>query len=131
MPKREHHEFQDINKWDTELTRAAIKFREKYGVYPNIFLASIKTHSKIDSVANVIAPEKFFGLKGNEVIQKPFSELGGIDAFSTDDFFLPFCVDSSIPYPCFALVYDPNAEFLDAKKALSSISVYRGPSWVG
>ncbi len=116
MNTREHHQFQEIKKWDAELHDAAQAFKREYGHFPNILLASDKTYSSIENAANVVAPQNFFGLKGKKVIQKPFSEVGGLQAFSTSNYKLEFCVDNKIPFSGYALVRDTNALLEDPVK---------------
>lgn len=118
MINREHYEFNKFKNWDSELNDAAKKFNTKFGMYPNIMLANDQTYQAIEEAANVMAPKNFFGLKGDKVITKPFSELGGIDAFSTKDFYIEFCSEKGIPFTGFALIYDSKAQIQDTQKSL-------------
>ena len=124
MTDRDHYQFSEFKKWDTELHEAATKFKGTFGKYPNIMLANDKTYHAIEASAMAVAPQNLYGPKSDKEESKPFSEIGGIDAFSTKDYYIEFCNDKNIPFTGFALVYDAKAQFQDARKSFGVLRVW-------
>lgn len=112
MIQREHGQFKTFRKWDSELHNAVMAFKREYGAFPNILLANNGTFDAIDRVAIVVAPKNYFNESGDNFIEKPFSEVGGLNGFSTDQYKIDFCVDDKIPFSGFALVRDDKAQIV-------------------
>jgi hypothetical protein len=113
MSTREHYEFANFKKWDAELNNAIKRFSSRYGLCPNILLASDETLEKINEVANSHSANNFYGAEGGKIKQKPKEEPSGVSLFSAASCMVEFCVDQQIPYTGFALVFDADADISD------------------
>jgi hypothetical protein len=117
MIQREHNQFKTFGRWDSELHNAVIAFKREHGAFPNILLANNKTFEAIDRVTKIVAPKNFFKESGTDLVEKPSSEVGGLNGFSTDQYKIDFCIDDKIPFSGYALIRDEQAQIEKSKNS--------------
>jgi len=100
----------DFSIWDDTINIYAIKFHEKYNVYPNILLASDDTYHKIDLYAQM-HPDRLVTADGEENILTSKNSYEGISEFVTEEYVLDCCFDFDLTLGNFILIYDETPEF--------------------
>ena len=96
--------------WDDTINIYAIKFHEKYNIYPNILLASDDTYRKIDLYAQM-HPDKLVTADGEENILSSKNSYEGISEFVAEDYVLDCCFDFDLTLGNFTLIFDEAPEF--------------------
>jgi len=99
----------DFTVWDDTINLFAVKFYEKFSVYPNILLASDETYRKIDLYAQMqpdrlIAPDDETILSSNE-------SYTGISDFIAEEYTLECCFDYDLTEGNFILIFDEAPDF--------------------
>lgn len=104
----EVYKFIDLSKWDMELNKAATKFKNIHGYWPNIMQASNQTYRRLDIVANS-KPQKIKGSNPDGSVKSPtsFVELSG---FQGENFSLEMFVDDALDELSFKLIFDSNPD---------------------
>ena len=97
-------------KWDDTIHIFALKFHQKYNVYPNILLAGEATYRKIDLYAQK-HPERLYDPDGQNTIAKSNYSYNGIDVFITEDYSLECCIDYDLTEGNFILIFDEDPDF--------------------
>ena len=95
--------------WDGIIHEHSLKFHKTYSVYPNIMLAKQETWDKIDEYANLINPGHITNPGGAEEVGE--DDLKSISTFTTDEYFLEFCLDDKVKDDYFILVFDETPTF--------------------
>lgn len=102
---RETAKIAKISKWSHELHQFIIAFQRRYGVFPNIMLASDETYRRIDMVANT---------KGKNSIRTPEGEIPEgpvvIKNFSTDRYSVHFCLKFELGLGEIILIHDDGGD---------------------
>lgn len=94
--------------WDDEVDTAVRVFKNKFLLYPEIFLANFRTHARIDMAAKTLHLERFTDSETGAILDTPPDT--GIAVFQGENYSLEFCVDDGMPDGCFALIYDPDPD---------------------
>jgi len=97
-------------KWDDTIHIFALKFYQKYNVYPNILLASEATYKKIDLYAQM-HPERLYDPDGQNTIVESSHSYEGIDVFVTENYSLDCCIDYDLTEGNITLVFDEAPDF--------------------
>jgi len=118
----------DFSDWDDTINLFAMKFHDKYNVYPNILLASDFTYKKIDLYAQK-HPERIikFDDEGNfKTIETSSDPYTGLSTFIAEDYELECCIDYDLQEGYFTLIFDETPDFsgeliIDEKKEETGI----------
>jgi hypothetical protein len=102
--KEEVFKFNDLSKWDRDLNKAAKKFKNIHGYWPNIMQASTQTYRRIEIVANA-NPDNIKGTNPDGSLKSPdsFVELAG---FQGDGYALEMMLDEKLKELSFRLIFD-------------------------
>ena len=100
---------QDFAIWDDIINLLALKFHEKYNIYPNILLASEETYNKIDLYAQM-HPERLIA-PDDETILTSNESYTGISEFVTENYVLDCCFDYDLAEGNITLIYDEAPDF--------------------
>jgi hypothetical protein len=82
-------------------------FKERYGVFPGILLASTATYSRIDMIANARGKEKLIGAAGQVAPEDEFISMSG---FQGSGYTLDFCIDDGPGVDTVRLIYDSDPD---------------------
>lgn len=91
--------------WDHQVHGQATAFKIRYGVYPNILLASSGTYSRIDMVVNARGREKLYNPQGENPPAESFISMNG---FKGPGYELDFCVEEQLGLDTIKLIYDSD-----------------------
>jgi len=103
--------FSDYEDWADELFGNADSFHKKFGVYPNIMLASTATWDYIDLFVNLCEPERILPPDGDFAAEPGDDGIKSITCFATPDFEINFCRDERIAADSYMLVFDEAPTF--------------------
>ena len=90
----------DINSWSHEINEMSQKFMKRFGVYPQIILASGETFDRFDLVANTNSQENITNDSGKN--PREFVKMTG---FNGPGYNLQFCVDDRFELDTIQLIY--------------------------
>lgn len=99
--------FDDLTNWDETINDCAYNFKDHYGVFPNILLASQSTYRKIDIIANNTNKDRIQSDDGKAPMLDEFATLGGL---CTPDYSLDFCIDDKLPENTIQLICDSDPD---------------------
>jgi len=100
---------QDFYDWDNIINLFALKFHEKFNVYPNILLASGDTYKKIDLYAQK-KPDMLIAPDGKNIYSSN-EHYEGISQFVALDYSLECCFDFDLTLGNFTLIFDEEPDF--------------------
>ena len=100
----------DFAIWDDTINLYAIRFHEKYNVYPNILLASEETYHKIDLYAQM-HPDRLIAPEDGENILTSNEPYTGIGDFVAENYILECCFDFNLSLGNFILIFDEAPDF--------------------
>jgi len=100
----------DFTEWDDTIHIFALKFHQRYNVYPNILLASDSTYRKIDLYAQM-HPERLIDPDGEDTIETSSCPYEGLSYFTTSDYTLECCLDYDLTEGNFTLIFDEDPDF--------------------
>lgn len=95
------HTFENMTNWSHDLNQWVSRFKASNGVYPNILLASGRTYSKIDLVANSNSRHRIKGESG-DIPANPVALTG----FQGPGYDLHFCLDDDLETNQIKLIFD-------------------------
>jgi len=101
----------DYFAWDDIINENVIKFYESYSIYPNLMLASEKTWSDIDQIANLFNPEKLSPIDELDDTIDINAEIKSISVFRTENYALQFCLDEKVSDDYFTLIFEEDPIF--------------------
>ncbi len=111
---------EDYIFWDDTIHAHAVKFHDRYSIYPNIMQAGKETWKEIDHYANLFHPgriewDDLAGLEPEEMeetdAESEEEEIKSLSGFATLDYSLEFCIEESVKDKYFILLYDGNPIF--------------------
>ena len=105
--------FTNMDDWDGELDDAARRFKDRFGVYPNILLAGPATYDAIDARANN-TPAQVVREGDGAVLADISKECGPapLAGFSTEEYDIEFCIGRRMGYGKIKLIRDDSPEFI-------------------
>jgi len=103
----------DFSVWDDVINLTAVKFYNKFNVYPNILLANASTYKKIDLYAQmhpnrIITEDNDGNIETIETSNEPYD---GLSLFVTEDYELECCMDFDLQEGYFTLIFDEAPDF--------------------
>jgi hypothetical protein len=100
--------FKTLIEWAKELNDAIYIYKNQYGVFPNIMLASETTYKRIDLIANTKA-ENINGDGSNNmpIIPENFVSLSG---FASNEYNVDMCIADDLSLFEFVLIYDNDPD---------------------
>jgi len=93
--------FKNLEHWNHEVYESAMKFHEKFRIYPNVFISNPFTQSQIDRIANGEEINHIFDSNG----EAP-EEFVRVGTFCTENFEIDFCYDDDLKHPEYILIFD-------------------------
>jgi len=111
--------FEYFGFWDDELFEAAVGFRKRFGVYPNLMSAGLKVFLEIDEMARC-NPQNLVNEQGRH--PDPGEKIA-LSAFSAEGFELLFTLNEMTPYPGFLLIFDEEPDFDGEEEPVGSGSI--------
>ncbi|OGS20961.1 MAG: hypothetical protein A2252_04525 [Elusimicrobia bacterium RIFOXYA2_FULL_39_19] len=116
MAIKKRFKINDWVNWDHIVNAAVKEFYMKYEHYPNILMASTRTHAKMDAYTNITQRQRknCITLKASKSSNQ--NHVGELHAFSGKGYRLEFCLDEKLPANYFYLVFDPKAKIISNTK---------------
>jgi hypothetical protein len=97
--------FKNLPNWDHQLNKWIQAFKKKFGVYPNIMLASSLTYSRIELVVNARSKEHLHNADGMNPSEGEFATMGGFRGVGYE---VDFCMEESLAVDSVKLIYDSD-----------------------
>lgn len=99
--------FNFMSEWDHQLNGWVRSFKNRFGLYPNILLASSATYARIDLVANARGKENMHNSFGQGAPESEFISMSG---FRGEGYYLDFCIEEQLPLDSVRLIYDSDPD---------------------
>jgi hypothetical protein len=99
--------FDALVNWDAQVHSWCQDFKNRFGHFPNILLASDASFNRIELIINSSGRENIKGDMGQKPQGDEFVKLTG---FQGPGYSLDFCIEESLPLDSIRLIYDSNPD---------------------